>query len=499
VSTHAENLSNVDFATALARALATSDAIAVVVVRRDLVVEDANPAAIGMMGEGLVAGADLTDFLVGSDAECLREAISSDASHPDPLLLRAAVAAGDPHRAILASVVAVGEPARFVLVGRSAAPDLRREARILRAQRYEIVGQLTSGVAHDLNNRLSTVTTFSDLMLGDAEPGSQDAEDLAEIKRAGLDAAVITRKLDLFAGGHAGGATETSVPEVVRGFEKLIRRFVGSTITLDTDLDDECPMVATSPIRVEEILIALVSNARDAMPEGGTLTIRALSGEGGSRAAVLEVHDTGTEDLTAPLERALEPFFSSKPQSGGSGLGLATVHSILTELGGSIEMTRSSDGGTRVRVTFPGMPDGDADPAGAAGQRPAGASVGGMKVALIEPDIEIRGALERGLARSGTLVSAFGDVSTFGGDASRWDAVIADVPDHPGAGEALLGAIRGRHATTPVVLLRRRASPCAVVPGTSSVLELSKPTDLETIRDALSRVSGGGAGPRARS
>jgi hypothetical protein len=289
------------------------------------------------------------------------------------------------------------------------------------------------------------------------------------------------------------------VPEVVRGFEKLTRRFVGGTITVDTDLDDACPMVATSPIRIEEILIALVSNARDAMPEGGTLTIRALPGDGGSRSAVLEVHDTGTEDLTAPLERALEPFFSSKPQSDGSGLGLATVHSILTDLGGSIEMTRSNGGGTRVRVTLPGMPDGDADPAGAAGRRSAGAAADGMKVALIEPDIEIRGAVERGLARSGALVWAFGDISMFGADGSRWDAVIADVPDHPGAGEALLRAIRDRHATTPVVLLRRRASPCAVVPGTSSVLELAKPTDLETIREALWRVSGGGAEPQARS
>lgn len=498
MSTHVGNLSSVDFATALTRALAISDAIAVIIVRPDLVIDEVNPAAIAMIGGSLAAGADLTDFLVGSDAERLRAAISSGTAPRDPVLLRATVAAGDPHRAILASVIAVGEPARFVVIGRSAAPDLQREARILRAQRYEIVGQLTSGVAHDLNNRLSTVTTFSDLMLGDAEPGSQDAEDLAEIKRAGLDAAVITRKLDLFAGGYAGGAPETSVPDVVRGFEKLIRRFIGGAITLATDLDDECPRVATPPIRVEEVLIALVSNARDAMPEGGALTIRALPGDAGSRTAVLEVHDTGVEELTAPLERALEPFYSSKAESAGSGLGLATVHSILTELGGSLEMSRTHGEGTRVRVTFPGMREGRTERPEAA-ERQGSASADGMRVALIEPDIEIRRALERGLARCGAEVAAFGDVSTFGDHPFRWDAVIADVPSHPGAGEALIGAIRGRDTATPVVLLRRRASPCTVAPGTPSVRELSKPTDVATIRDALSSLSRGDAEPRARS
>jgi two-component system, cell cycle sensor histidine kinase and response regulator CckA len=346
VTTHAGSLSNPEFIAALASALAASEAAAVLVVGPDLVVEDANPAAARALGGGnLPAGTPLSDVVDPADLGRLRGAIS-DGSAGLPLLLRSAAAPKDSERALLVSLVEIPDggtgAARFVAIGRPAGPDLRREARIIRAQRYEIVGQLTSGVAHDLNNRLSTVTTFSDLMLGDAEPGSQDAEDLAEIKRAGLDAATITRKLDLFAGGHAGGATESSLPAIVRGFEKLIRRFIGSEISLVTELDDACAPVDSPPIRIEEVLIALVSNARDAMPEGGTLTIRAHPDPSGAGRVVLEVHDTGPENVLAPIEQALETFFSSKSPSVGSGLGLATVHGILVALGGTIEMVRET-------------------------------------------------------------------------------------------------------------------------------------------------------------
>jgi two-component system, cell cycle sensor histidine kinase and response regulator CckA len=496
VTTHAGSLANPEFTAALARALATSDAAAVLVIGPDLVVEDANPAAALALGGGnLPAGTPLSGIVDAADLERFRRAIS-DGPAGTPLLLRAAVAPGDPDRALLVSLVQVpagaSGAARLVAIGRPAGPDLRREARILRAQRYEIVGQLTSGVAHDLNNRLSTVTTFSDLMLGDAEPGSQDAEDLAEIKRAGLDAATITRKLDLFAGGHAGGATESSLPEVVRGFEKLIRRFIGTEITLVTELDDACAPVDSPPIRIEEVLIALVSNARDAMPEGGTLTIRARPDASDTERVVLEVHDTGPEHVLAPIEQALEAFFSSRSPSVGSGLGLATVHGILDALGGTIEMVRESRApGTTVRVTLPGKPghETEADDAAAEAAPP---SPGALRVGLIEPDDRARGALERGLTGAGALVTPFASPEAFSRAAPTVDAVVADVPDDQAAGVRLLRSIRPGDDDVPVVVLRRRASPRVMPPGTANVLELAKPTDLQAIRAALTEISGGG-------
>ncbi|MEX2466399.1 MAG: ATP-binding protein [Gemmatimonadota bacterium] len=489
-------LSSPEFSAALTETLVESDAMALLVFGPDLKLVGANRLAGIALGKGaLPAGTDLSEVLAEPDVRRLRDAVSGDATPGDPLLLRAAEAPGDPDRSILGSIVEVpgstGDPARYVVIGRSAAPDLRREARILRAQRYEIVGQLASGVAHDLNNRLSTVTTFSDLMLGDADPESQDAEDLAEIKGAGLEAATITRKLDMFAGGHTGGAMESSIPDVVRGFEKLVRRFLGNTITLVTELDDTCPSVGTPPIRIEEVLIALVSNARDTMPDGGTLTIRAMRDARTPATTILEVQDTGSGDVRAPIEQALEPFFSTKSPSLGSGLGLATVHGILDALGGRIEMERATDGsGTIVRITLPAGDAGEANTDDAE-HEPGGGSVDRLRVGLIEPDVQARGALARGLSRAGIEVSGFSSTAEIASSGATFDAVVADVPDHPGAGQAIVEVLRDRKEGEPVVLLRRRASPQAFAPGTPNVLEVAKPVDLAAVRNAIQTVTRG--------
>lgn len=481
------------FAAQVAGALARSRSLAVILVDPSLVVRDANPGATNTLGDALRSGAPLGDAVHDQDVARLRRTIDERNGDDGPYLLRAGSDPERPDGVLLVSMVSLGEGdgsnGGFALIGRSATEELEREARITRARRWEIVGQLTSGVAHDLNNRLSTVTTFSDLMLGDAEPDSQDAEDLAEIKQAGLDSATITRKLDLFAGGHAGGAVEASLPDVVRGFEKLIRRFLGSEIELETELDDACPRVATPPIRIEEMLIALVANARDAMADGGTLTVRARPGaspEEPAGAAVLEVHDTGPDDTIPPLERALEPFFSSKPHGIGSGLGLGTVHGIATELAGTIRMARE-DGGTRVTLVLPGLPEEEVGGPDEASEPSRGgrAPDGPARVGLVEPGEEARGALARGLEQNGLRVVAGPDVSTLGDAPFPLDAVIADVPDRPGAGTAMVQAIRERSGEVPIVLLRRRASPRATLPGTPGVVELAKPTDLARIRSAL--------------
>lgn len=499
------------FAAQVAGALASSRALAVVLVDRSLVVRDANPGATNTLGGALRPGASLGEVVHGQDVARLRGAIDDRNGDDGPYLLRAGSDPERPDGALLVSILPLGggdgTNGSVALIGRPATEELEREARIIRARRWEIVGQLTSGVAHDLNNRLSTVTTFSDLMLGDAEPDSQDAEDLAEIKQAGLDSATITRKLDLFAGGHAGGAVEASLPDVVRGFEKLIRRFLGSEITLETELDEACPPVATPPIRIEEMLIALVANARDAMADGGTLTVRARPGtssEEPAGAAVLELHDTGSNHAIPPLERALQPFFSSKPHGIGSGLGLGTVHGIATELGGTIRMVRE-DGGTRVTLVLPGLAEREVGGPDEASEtsRGDGAPGGPTRVGLVEPAEEARGALARGLEREGLRVVAGPDASTLGNAPLPLDAVIADVPDRPGAGTALVQAIRERSGEVPIVLLRRRASPRTTLPGTAGVVELAKPTDLARIRSALlsfPRFGGstpGGAGPHS--
>lgn len=486
---------------ALAEALSTSRSVALVHVDASLAVLDSNPAARDALGAPLAAGDDLARVVVREDADRLRAALASGGDHAGPFLLRSSAAPGDEEAALLLSVVAVPDRSGvggFALLGRSAAPDLRREARILRARRFEIVGQLTGGIAHDLNNRLSTVTTFSDLLLGDFPPGSQEAEDLAEIKTAGLDSATITRKLDLFAGGHAGGATHASIADVVRDFEKLIRRFLGSTIALTTEYEPDCPEVPVAPIRIEEALIALVANARDSMPDGGTLTLRVFRDgrgeDGGSGRVALEVVDTGSGDVVPPVERALEPFFSTREGALGSGLGLATVHGILQDAGGTFHLTRD-EGHTRVRLTFPaaaedGVGDEVTSMSGRAGE---GGGMGRGPVGLIEPDAAQRSALTRALEREGFDVRAAADHATLMAQGDGHAAVVVDVEGRPGAGWRILEALRSGAPERPVILLRRRTSPRITPPGTRGVTELAKPTHGAAIREALTHLGVQGA------
>jgi len=481
---------------AITEALQASEVVALIMVDQGLAVQAANPAAVSSLGEQLCPGTPLAAAVALEDVERLSTA-AAEGSRAGPFLLRSRATPEDEHRALLVSVLALGgDDGRFALIGRSAAPDLKREARILRARRFEIVGQLTSGVAHDLNNRLSTVTTFSDLMLADAEPGSQDAEDLAEIKNAGLQSAVITRKLDLFAGGHAGGATESSVSEVVRGFEKLIRRFLGSAVQLVTELDAECPPVPVPPIRIEEMLIALVANARDAMAADGTLTIRVRNHTGdpdGHPRVRLEVIDTGTDDTLAPIGTALEPFFSTKVDTLGSGLGLTTVHGLLRECGGAMSIERSG-ASTQVVLTLPALIEETAldTPGSGADARSPASNVAGraqsFSIALVEPDPGQRSALVRDLERDGLAVTAVGTVGALLASGASPRVVVADVEDRPGAGAATVAALRALGPEIPVLLLRRRATPRVAPAGVPGVLELAKPADLDSIREALAHL-----------
>ena len=469
-------------------ALLSTDTLAVIVLDGSLLIAGVNDTAREWTGGRAVPGVPLQEAFHTPDAERIRGWAADPLAAVGPSLLRRAPDGGN-DGALLVWGAPAADGDGYVLIGRSAEADLEREARILRARRWEIVGQLTGGVAHDLNNRLSTVTTFSDLMLTDAEPGSQDAEDLLEIKQAGLDSASITRKLDLFSGGYVGDRTTSNWTEAVTGFEKLIRRFLGRDVELVLELDEDPPMVDAPAIRLEEILITLVANARDAMPDGGTLTVRTGRGSDPDRpCAVLEVRDTGPENAIPPLERALEPFFSSKPWGLGSGLGLTTVGGIVQDLGGSITMSREEGVETVVRVVLPrhdATSDSERDDPHAAEHDDP------RHVTLIEPLDGARSALERGLGRFGIQVSAVASLSHADPETFPCDVVVSDVPDRPGAGETVVRAIRERMGEVPVVLLRRRSNPRATDPGTRGIVELAKPTDLATIRRALTDVRRG--------
>lgn len=242
-----------------------------------------------------------------------------------------------------------------VLKGRRPKPGDLREARVLQAARYEIVGQLASGVAHELNNVLSTVTTLSDLLLTRFSPGSTEAEDLSEIKLAAREASLVLRKLDLFAGGRAKGPSWIHVGDVLSGLEKLTRRFLGPDTSLEIDVAEGCPPVFADPLRLEEAVFALVANARDAMPEGGSLKISATvipnEADPGTPFLRLSVEDSGPGGVEpGGTEGALE---SRKSADHGTGLGTFVAVRFATSVGGRYALGPGRSGGTVACLELP--------------------------------------------------------------------------------------------------------------------------------------------------
>jgi len=211
-----------------------------------------------------------------------------------------------------------------------------------RAEQYELVGRIAGGIVHDLNNTLSTVTTFADLLLARADPGSPAAEDLSEIKEAGVAAAATVRRLQLFARPGRHPAEDVDVAEVLQSIESLLARLLAPSIALEIAIEDGAPPVHAPRSRIEEVLVALAGATLTSAPAGGALRIRA--GAGPPLA--------GTGQPSAMIEGAA----SGLDGSGGVGRDpLALTRSLVSELGGRLETEATSYGSGVVRIVLAGV------------------------------------------------------------------------------------------------------------------------------------------------
>lgn len=238
----------------------------------------------------------------------------------------------------------------------------RLEHELARAQRLASVGQLAAGIAHDCNNLLTVIQGHSELIAADLPEGDQLRCDVEEIGRAAARAAALTRQLLTF--GSPGERERVDLNGIVRGLETLLRRTAGETLELRVDLASRALPVHVDAGQVEQVLLNLVLNARDATPAGGavvleTATVAVAPGEdrdpalAPGRYARVTVSDTGAGMPPEVLARALEPFFTTKSRGEGTGLGLATAAAIITHLGGDVTLTSTPGRGTTVEVLLP--------------------------------------------------------------------------------------------------------------------------------------------------
>ena len=237
----------------------------------------------------------------------------------------------------------------------------KTEEQLRQMQKMDAIGSLAGGVAHDFNNLLSIILGYTTLLLGDASLASAHRE-IQEIQGAGERAADLTRQLLAFGRRQVLELKVVDLNEVLRQIERMIRRLIGEDIELRIVLADRLAKVKVDPGQIEQVIMNLVVNARDAMPSGGILTLstsnagRSEGGadEGGSRPHVkLEVADTGCGMDQETQDQAFEPFFTTKPKGKGTGLGLSTVFGIVKQSGGSVTLTSAPGTGTTFRVYFP--------------------------------------------------------------------------------------------------------------------------------------------------
>lgn len=311
-----------------------------------------------------------------------------------------------------------------VTARRQAEEALREsEKRLLQAQKMEAVGRLAGGVAHDFNNLLTVITGATNLLLR-TEANDSAREELHYIHKAAEKATSLTRQLLAFGRRQIMQPRILDLNESVRTMERMLRRVIGENIDLVTRLGAEVGPVRVDPGQLEQIIVNLALNARDAMPTGGRLTIEteavayeeAISlGQGleelpAGRYAVLRVADTGQGMDGETLARLFEPFFTTKTQGNGTGLGLATVYGIVQQSGGQIQVRSRLGEGSTFSIFLPEVreQEDERQPGMEEGWEQTAEAAEGT-ILVVEDEETVRSLLARALRMEGYTVLEAGD------------------------------------------------------------------------------------------
>ena len=292
--------------------------------------------------------------------------------------------------------------------------DQRRlQQQVLQSQKMEAVGRLAGGIANDSNNLLTVITSYSDLLLEDLAPGDAKRDDLEQVRKAADGAAALTRQLLAFSRQQVVEPRVVSLNTVVEGLQKILRRVIGEDIELTTTLAPDLGAVRADVGQLEQVLMNLAVNARDAMPTGGRLTVETANVEHDPdyardreaaavrQFAMLAVSDTGCGMDEATKVRIFEPFFTTKEPGKGTGLGLATVYGIVKQAGGFIWVYSEPGQGTSFKIYLPEVDATAERTTAVAGAR---APRGTETVLLVEDAAAVRAVTKQVLERQGYVV-----------------------------------------------------------------------------------------------
>jgi PAS domain S-box-containing protein len=420
----------------------------------------ANPATLAAIGKTREAVIGRNDLEIYSDPEVATALLEADRRVMDsgiaaeveetvetPTGPRIFMTAKAPLRDERGRVIGVVGIARDVTESR------RLQAQVQASARLESVGRLAGGIAHDFNNLLTVILGCAGSVERRLEADPVAArEEVGEIRSAATRAAELTRQLLAFARKQVIAPVPLDLNEVVRGSERLLRRVLGEDVRLDVRLQPDLWPVKADAAQLEQVILNLAVNAREAMPHGGELGIETRNlepGAGELQRVALVIRDTG-EGMSPEVRRhAFEPFFTTKGTGKGTGLGLATVYGIVAQLDGQIQLDSEPGAGTTFTLFFPrttGAPAPGVAPATAPPGSPPAPCSG--RLLVIEDDPFVRAVTVRALRGAGYAV----DVAADGAEAlalsdaalAAVDLVVSDLV-MPGAdGRSVVRALRER-------------------------------------------------------
>ena len=368
---------------------------------------------------------------------------------------------------------------------------LRAEAQTHRSQRLESLGQLAGGIAHDFNNMLGVIVNYASFVVEEAESAEPDlkmiAADARQVIRAGQRGTDLTHQLLAFARREVIRPQVLDLNAVIGEVQEMLRRSIGEHITLIFRPGAELPPVICDPGQIEQLLVNLAVNARDAMPAGGNLVVD--TGAHGDHVRI-RVCDSGRGMAPDVLEHAFEPFFTTKASGEGTGLGLATVYGIVTQAGGEVSIASEPGLGTTVTVLLPAGAAADSAPSAPA---PVPTRGHGETLLVVEDEAALRDVAGRILSGAGYRVLA----AECGPEALELaarhegaiDLLVSDVVMPGMLGKDLADRLTNARPDTRVLYMSGYAQPVLHTHGTldPGVALLEKPFTAEDLLTAVRR------------
>jgi len=370
----------------------------------------------------------------------------------------------------------------------------RSEKLLQQSQKMEAIGLLAGGVAHDFNNLLAVINGYSELLLERLDLPDSDRRSLEQIKQAGSSAASLTRQLLMLSRQQVVQPVVLNINQTVGNLDKMLRRLIKENIQFSFVLDPQLDRVKADPGQIEQIVLNLVVNARDAMPNGGTLRIQTKNveksnshagpGASASRFVLLEVTDTGTGMDQQTQSHIFEPFFTTKAVGKGTGLGLATVYGIVKQSSGHIEVQSTLGRGSSFQIYLPA--EAQAGTVVEPGKEAAEPVFSGETILVVEDAAPLRELICQALGVSGCIVLSAPEAQEalriVNQQKGAIDLLITDVIMPGMNGPALAKQVRALRPETKILYMTGYSGEFVrsdmLIPGVSFIQKPFTPADL---------------------